>query len=70
MWISGGTFNANEILQFLEDNKFPLVSVLTELNSAKLFSSASKLQVPIISQCNASSFISLIIICIYSYTKA
>ncbi|XP_019194162.1 PREDICTED: protein disulfide isomerase-like 1-6 isoform X1 [Ipomoea nil] len=40
-----GTFNANEILQFLEDNKFPLVSVLTELNSAKVFSSASKLQV-------------------------
>ncbi|CAH9066310.1 unnamed protein product [Cuscuta epithymum] len=40
-----GTLKADEILQFLEDNKFPLVSVITELNSAKVFSSSRKLQV-------------------------
>ncbi|KAL3511787.1 hypothetical protein ACH5RR_024504 [Cinchona calisaya] len=33
------------ILQFLDNNKFPLIIVLTELNSAKVYASTKKLQV-------------------------
>ena len=35
----------DKILQFLDLNKFPLVITLTELNSAKVYSSARTLQV-------------------------
>ncbi|WOL02174.1 protein disulfide isomerase-like 1-5 [Canna indica] len=38
-------FEEQNILQFIEYNKFPLVTKLTELNSAKVYSSAIKLQV-------------------------
>ncbi|KAH6782161.1 PDI-like 1-6 [Perilla frutescens var. hirtella] len=40
-----GNFSSDEILHFLEDHKFPLVTVMTELNSAKVYSSTKKLQV-------------------------
>ncbi|CAI9114134.1 OLC1v1014787C1 [Oldenlandia corymbosa var. corymbosa] len=40
-----GTLTAEEILQFLGDNKFPLVTVLTELNAPKVYSVTQKLQV-------------------------
>lgn len=39
------TFNVDRILQFLDNNKFPLITVLTELNSAQVYSSTKKLQV-------------------------
>ncbi|XP_043703535.1 protein disulfide isomerase-like 1-6 isoform X2 [Telopea speciosissima] len=39
------TFKKERILEFLEYNKFPLVTMLTELNSVKVFSSPVKLQV-------------------------
>ncbi|KAK4349926.1 hypothetical protein RND71_029239 [Anisodus tanguticus] len=45
-----GTFSTDEILQFLDDNKFPLVTVFTELNAARVYSSTNKLQVLIISE--------------------
>lgn len=38
-------FEEQKILQFVDYNKFPLVTVLTELNSARVYSSAIKLQV-------------------------
>ncbi|CAK7356699.1 unnamed protein product [Dovyalis caffra] len=41
----GGIFEKDTILQFLEYNKFPLVTMLTELNSARVYSSPVKLQV-------------------------
>ncbi|CAN6700940.1 unnamed protein product [Malus baccata var. baccata] len=40
-----GTFRADEILQFLDHNKFPLVNRLTEANSAKVYSSPIQIQV-------------------------
>uniref|UniRef100_A0A2N9EHS8 protein disulfide-isomerase n=1 Tax=Fagus sylvatica TaxID=28930 RepID=A0A2N9EHS8_FAGSY len=40
-----GTFKTDKILQFLDHNKFPLVIKLTELNSARVYSSPVKLQV-------------------------
>ncbi|KAG6425920.1 hypothetical protein SASPL_110129 [Salvia splendens] len=40
-----GHFSSDEILHFLENNRFPLVTVMTELNSAKVYSSTNKLQV-------------------------
>lgn len=39
------TFNVDRILQFLDNNKFPLITGLTELNSAQVYSSTKKLQV-------------------------
>ncbi|KAF8407053.1 hypothetical protein HHK36_006178 [Tetracentron sinense] len=39
------TFKKDKILQFLEYNKFPLVTILTELNSIRVYSSPIKLQV-------------------------
>ena len=45
--IVDGTLTAEGILQFLDDNKFPLVTVLTELNSAKVYSITKKPQVAI-----------------------
>ncbi|KAE8659518.1 Protein disulfide isomerase-like 1-5 [Hibiscus syriacus] len=41
----GGTFEMDNILQFLDYNKFPLVTKLTELNSVRVYSSPVKLQV-------------------------
>lgn len=38
-------FYTDKILEFLEINKFPLVMLMTELNSAKVYSSTKKLQV-------------------------
>ncbi|KAI3455436.1 hypothetical protein Pfo_012099 [Paulownia fortunei] len=38
-------WTSDRILHFLENNKFPLVTVMTELNSAKVYSSPNKLQV-------------------------
>lgn len=38
-------FIEDKILQFLDTHKFPLVSILTELNSARIYSSTGKLQV-------------------------
>ncbi|XP_022714984.1 protein disulfide isomerase-like 1-6 [Durio zibethinus] len=40
-----GTFEMEKILQFLDYNKFPLVTKLTELNSVRVYSSPIKLQV-------------------------
>ncbi|XP_057773063.1 protein disulfide isomerase-like 1-6 isoform X2 [Salvia miltiorrhiza] len=40
-----GHFSSDEILHFMETNKFPLVTVMTELNSGKVYSSSNKLQV-------------------------
>ncbi|XVF24979.1 hypothetical protein REPUB_Repub13aG0173900 [Reevesia pubescens] len=40
-----GTFEMESILQFLDYNKFPLVTKLTELNSVRVYSSPIKLQV-------------------------
>ncbi|OMO54085.1 Thioredoxin-like protein [Corchorus capsularis] len=40
-----GTFEAESILKFLDYNKFPLVTKLTELNSVRVYSSPVKLQV-------------------------
>ncbi|OIT05272.1 PREDICTED: protein disulfide isomerase-like 1-6 [Nicotiana attenuata] len=45
-----GTFSTEGILQFLDDNKFPLITVLTELNAARVYSSSNKLQVLIIAE--------------------
>ncbi|XP_060205767.1 protein disulfide isomerase-like 1-6 [Lycium barbarum] len=45
-----GTFSTDGILQFLDDNKFPLITALTELNAARVYSSTSKLQVLIIAE--------------------
>ncbi|EYU21458.1 hypothetical protein ABFS82_09G110500 [Erythranthe guttata] len=40
-----GNLSSDGILRFLENNKFPLVTLMTELNSAKVYSSLNKLQV-------------------------
>lgn len=40
-----GAFEEKAILQFVELNKFPLVTVFTDLNSAKVYGSPIKLQV-------------------------
>ncbi|KAM3207782.1 hypothetical protein ACQJBY_062825 [Aegilops geniculata] len=40
-----GAFEEKEILQFVELNKFPLITAFTDLNSAKVYSSPIKLQV-------------------------
>ncbi|GFP99914.1 protein disulfide isomerase-like 1-6 [Phtheirospermum japonicum] len=40
-----GDLRSDRILHFLENNKFPLVTIMTELNSAKVYSSINKLQV-------------------------
>ncbi|KAK7261815.1 hypothetical protein RIF29_28136 [Crotalaria pallida] len=40
-----GAFTTNEILEFLDYNKFPLVTKMTETNSIKVYSSPVKLQV-------------------------
>lgn len=40
-----GTFEMDQILDFLDYNKFPLVTILTELNSIKVYSSPVKFQV-------------------------
>ncbi|XP_004235667.1 protein disulfide isomerase-like 1-6 [Solanum lycopersicum] len=45
-----GIFSTDGILQFLDDNKFPLTTVLTELNAAKVYSNINKLQVLIIAE--------------------
>ncbi|KAL8113842.1 protein disulfide isomerase-like 1-6 [Apium graveolens] len=42
-------FKVDNILQFLDDNKFPLVTLLTEINSARVYSSSNKLQVYVFS---------------------
>lgn len=40
-----GTFSMDKILEFLDYNKFPLVTKLTEMNSMRVYSSPVKLQV-------------------------
>ncbi|KAM1219578.1 hypothetical protein ACFX2G_047631 [Malus domestica] len=45
LFLGIGTFRADEILQFLDHNKFPLVNRLTEANSAKVYSSPIQIQV-------------------------
>ena len=45
LWLTDGHFSSDEILRFLENNKFPLVTIMTELNSAKVYSGTNKLQV-------------------------
>ncbi|KAL3631897.1 Thioredoxin-like domain [Castilleja foliolosa] len=40
-----GDLRSDKILHFLESNKFPLFTIMTELNSAKVYSSINKLQV-------------------------
>lgn len=40
-----GAFEENAILQFVELNKFPLITVFTDLNSGKVYGSPIKLQV-------------------------
>lgn len=48
MWFAEGTFSTDGILQFLDDNKFPLITVLTELNAARVHSNTNKLQVTVV----------------------
>lgn len=43
-----GEFEEKAILRFVELNKFPLITVFTELNSGKVYSSPIKLQVGIL----------------------
>ncbi|OAY53008.1 protein disulfide isomerase-like 1-6 [Manihot esculenta] len=45
-----GTFEMDKILQFLDHNKFPLVTKLTELNSGRVYSSPIKLQVMVFAE--------------------
>ncbi|CAN6214965.1 unnamed protein product [Urochloa humidicola] len=45
-----GEFEEKAILRFVELNKFPLITVFTELNSGKVYSSPIKLQVFIFSE--------------------
>ncbi|KAF3450745.1 hypothetical protein FNV43_RR06834 [Rhamnella rubrinervis] len=40
-----GTLEMEKVLQFLDHNKFPLITKLTEINSVKVYSSPIKLQV-------------------------
>ncbi|KAJ1433965.1 Thioredoxin-like superfamily [Sesbania bispinosa] len=40
-----GTFTTNKILEFLDHNKFPLVTKLTEMNAIRVYSGPVKLQV-------------------------
>lgn len=40
-----GDLSADRILHFLENKKFPLVTIMTEANSAKVYASPKKLQV-------------------------
>ncbi|KAI9107905.1 hypothetical protein K1719_021241 [Acacia pycnantha] len=44
-----GTFSVDKILEFLNYNKFPLVTRLTEMNSMRVYSSPVKLQVYVFS---------------------
>ncbi|XP_010249710.1 PREDICTED: protein disulfide isomerase-like 1-6 [Nelumbo nucifera] len=46
------SFEKDKILQFLEYNKFPLVTILTEHNSMKVYSSPIKFQVFIFAEAN------------------
>jgi hypothetical protein len=48
----------DKILEFLDCNKFPLVTKLTELNSARVYSSPIKLQV-------ANTFFTIHLFCFY-----
>lgn len=41
------TFEEEKILKFVDLNKYPLISTMTELNSANIYASAIKLQVTI-----------------------
>ncbi|XP_011072364.1 protein disulfide isomerase-like 1-6 [Sesamum indicum] len=43
---------SDRILEFLENNKFPLVTVMTELNSPKVYASQKKLQVYVYAEAN------------------
>ncbi|KAL6568154.1 Thioredoxin-like domain [Orobanche hederae] len=43
--LEDGNLTSDRILHFLENNKFPLVTLMTELNSAKIYSGTKKLQV-------------------------
>ncbi|KAK6148844.1 hypothetical protein DH2020_016369 [Rehmannia glutinosa] len=45
-----GNFTSDRILHFLENNKFPLVTIMTELNSAKVYASTNKRQVYIFAE--------------------
>lgn len=54
-----GAFTVNKILEFLDYNKFPLVTKLTEMNSIRVYSSPIKLQVTIISNFNLKVYILL-----------
>ena len=51
-----GTFKMDKILQFVYYNKLPLVTKLTELNSARVYSSPVQLQVADISFTIISQF--------------
>jgi protein disulfide-isomerase A1 len=46
-----GAFEEKPILQFVELHKSPLITVFTELNSAKVYSSPIKMQV-----CTSTTF--------------
>ncbi|KAL5729227.1 protein disulfide-isomerase [Ranunculus cassubicifolius] len=46
----GDTFQEDKILKFLEYNKFPLVTVMTELNSVRVHSGPVKLQVMVFAE--------------------
>ncbi|KAK4479617.1 hypothetical protein RD792_015143 [Penstemon davidsonii] len=48
--LDDGNLTADKILQFLDNNKFPLVTVVTELNSAKVYASSNKLQVHVFAE--------------------
>ncbi|XP_015867599.3 protein disulfide isomerase-like 1-6 [Ziziphus jujuba] len=47
-----GTFEMEKLLQFLDYNKFPLVTKLTETNSVRVYSSPVKLQVTVFAEVN------------------
>lgn len=45
IFFADGAFEEKEIIQFVELNKFPLITVFTDLNSGKVYGSPIKLQV-------------------------
>ncbi|KAL6584659.1 Thioredoxin-like domain [Orobanche minor] len=48
--LEDGNLTSDRILHFLENNKFPLVTLMTELNSAKIYSGTKKLQVYVVAE--------------------
>lgn len=58
LYVAEGGFEREKILHFLEHNKFPLVTKLTEMNSIRVYSSPVKRQVPHISHISLNCILS------------